>query len=75
MRLMVRVRGTVRVRGRLKGYVQRVFPRVFLGRGWEGGGYHRSDDEMFGSGGTRGLMTRCLGHNKVGILRQQCTST
>ena len=21
----------------------------------------RSDDEMFGSGGTRGLMTRCLG--------------
>ena len=63
MRLMVRVRGTVRVRGRLRGYGQRVFPRVFLGRGWEGGG------------GTRGLMTRCLGHNKVGILRQQCTST
>ena len=50
MRLMERVRGTVRVRGRLRGYVQRVFPRVFLGRGWEGGGgYQRSDDEMFGS--------------------------
>ena len=53
MRLMVRVRGTVRVRGRLRGYVQRVSLRVFLGRGWEGGGgggggNQRSDDEMFG---------------------------
>ncbi len=63
MRLMERVRGTVRVRGRLRGYVQRVSLRVFLGRGWEGGGG--------GGGGTRGLMTRCLGYNKVTILGQQ----